>query len=134
VKTFVVHLQDATHQEQIDGVVSFVGQDRSGSFGILADHQRMMTMLSFGLSRYRTTDDVWHYVALPGGLLYFLDNVLTLSTRRYIRDDDSTRISRALEEQLFAEEESLRTVKESLSHLEEEMFRRLWRMGRGELA
>lgn len=134
MKTFVIHLQDATHHEQIDGVVSFVGQDRSGSFGILADHQRTMTMLSFGLSRYRTTDDVWHYIALPGGLLYCVDNLLTVSTRRYIRDDDITRISRALEEQLVAEEESLRTVKESLSHLEEEMFKRLWRMGRGELA
>ena len=134
LKPFVVHLQDATHHEQIDGVVSFVGQDRSGSFGILADHQRMMTIVSFGLSRYRTTDDVWHYIALPGGLLYFVENVLTLSTRRFIRDDDAARITQVLEEQLVKEEESLRTVKESLSHLEEEMFKRLWQMGRGELA
>ena len=134
LKPFVIHLQDATHHDQIDGVVSFVGRDRSGSFGILADHQRMMTVVSFGLSRYRTTDGAWHYIALPGGLLHFVENLLTVSTRRYIRDDDAARITQLLEDQLVMEEENLRTVKESLSHLEEAMFKRLWQMSRGELA
>ena len=132
MKPFVLHLQDSTRYERIDEVVSFVGQDDSGLFGILADHARMMTVLSFGLARYRTADDRWHYLAIPRALLYCLDNNLYLSTRRYIRDDEYSRISQALEEQLVTEEAELRSIKESVHRLEEEMFRRLWRMGRGE--
>ena len=41
-------------------VTSFVGQDDSGLFQDLADHIRMMTVLAFGLARYRTTDDRSH--------------------------------------------------------------------------
>lgn len=134
MKPFMLHLQDATHSERIDQVVSFVGQDDSGLFGILADHARMVTVLSFGLARYRTRDDRWHYLAVPRALLYCVDNNLYLSTRRYIRDDEYARISQALEEQLVAEEAELRTIKESVHRLEEAMFRRLWRMGRGEQA
>ena len=132
VKPFVLHLQDSTRYERIDQLVSFVGQDDSGLFGILADHARMMTVLSFGLARYRTADDRWHYLAVPRALLYCLDNNLYLSTRRYIRDDEYSRISQALEEQLVTEEAELRSIKESVHRLEEEMFRRLWRMGRAE--
>ena len=134
MKAFVLHLQDATHYERIDQVVSFVGQDDSGLFGILGDHERMMTVLAFGLARYRTTDDRWHFVAVPRGLLYCVDNNLYLSARRYIRDDEYARISQALEEQLVEEETELRSIKESVHRLEEEMFKRLWRMGRGEYA
>lgn len=134
MKAFVLHLQDATHYERIDQVVSFVGQDDSGLFGILGDHERMMTVLAFGLARYRTTDDRWHFLAVPRGLLYCVDNNLYLSARRYIRDDEYARISQALEEQLVEEETELRSIKESVHRLEEEMFKRLWRMGRGEYA
>jgi len=134
MKSFVLHLQDATRYERIDQVVSFVGQDDSGLFGILADHVRMMTVLAFGLARYRTTDDRWHFLAVPRGLLYCLNNNLYLSSRRYIRDDEYARISQALEEQLVAEETELRSIKDSVHRLEEEMFKRLWRMGRGEYA
>ena len=130
MKPFVLHLQDATHYERVDQVVSFVGQDDSGLFGILADHARMMTVLSFGLARYRTRDNRWHYLALPRALLYCVDNNLYLSTRRYIQDDEYARISQALEEQLVGEETELSSIKESVHRLEEEMFRRLWRMGR----
>jgi len=134
MKSFVLHLQDTTHYERIDQVLSFVGQDDSGLFGILADHARMMTVLAFGLARYRTADDCWHFLAVPRALLYCVDNNLYLSARRYIRDEDYGRISQALEEQLIAEETELRSIKESVHRLEEEMFKRLWRLGREEHA
>lgn len=134
MKSFVLHLQDTTRYERIDRVLSFVGQDDSGLFGILANHERMMTVLAFGLARYRTADDCWHFLAVPRALLYCVDNNLYLSTRRYIRDDDYGRISQALEEQLIAEETKLRSIKESVHRLEEEMFKRLWRLGREEQA
>ncbi len=129
---FALLLQDATHLERVDEVTSFVGWDESGSFGLLAGHERFMTVLSWGLARFQTMDEQWHYLALPGGLLYFRDNTARISTRRFVRDHDLDRISRTLEEQLSVEEEGLRSVKQSLSRLEEEMFKRLWQIGRGQ--
>ena len=134
MKPFALVVQDATHIERFDHVVSFVGWDDSGSMGILADHERFMTVLSWGLARFQTLDGAWQYLALPGGLLYFVENTATICTRRFLRDDDADRISLALEEQLSVEEDNLRAMKQSLSRLEEEMFKRLWRIGRGEFA
>ncbi len=127
---FVLHLQSATQYERIEHVTSFIGEDASGSFGIMAGHRRMMTPLLFGLARFRTMDNDWEFLALPGALLYFTDNELFLNTRRYLRDRDCTRITQALDEQLRTEETALRQVKESLHRLEEEMFKRLWSLGR----
>jgi F-type H+-transporting ATPase subunit epsilon len=130
MKQFVLHLQSATQYERIEDVTVFVGQDATGSFGIMAGHERMMTSIHFGLARFRTGNGEWQFLALPGGLLYLVDNELFLNTRRYLRDRECTRITRALDEQLHTEEASLRQVKESLHRLEEEMFKRLWDLGR----
>jgi F-type H+-transporting ATPase subunit epsilon len=111
-------------------VASFIGRDRTGSFGILAGHARMMTALVFGLARFRKTDATWEYLALPGGLLYMVDNELFIGTRRYLRGPDAEQMSRALEAQLLVEEESLWTLKESLRRMEETLFKHLWRMKR----
>lgn len=128
---FVLHLQSATQYERIERLTMFVGEDASGSFGILAGHHRMMTSLLFGLARFRIDEDEWHFLALPWGVLYFVENELFLNTRRYLRGTDYTEITKVLEEQLRSEETSLRDLKESLHHLEEEMFKRLWSLGRG---
>jgi len=132
VKAFRLRLQDATRTEEIAGVSSFVGEDASGSFGILAGHSRMLTALLIGLARFRVGEGAWRYLAVPGAVLYFQDNVLTLSTRRYLLDDDYRRISQALQQQLLAEEEQLHTMKASLHRMEEAMLRRLWKIGRRE--
>jgi F-type H+-transporting ATPase subunit epsilon len=122
---FSLHLQSATQYEEIAEVTSFVGEDDSGSFGIQAGHARMMASLRFGLARYRCGEQPWQYLALPGALLYFVDNRLFLNTRRYVRDDDYARINAALREQLHREETGLRVIKESLRRMEEEMLKRL---------
>ena len=127
---FTMHVQSAAQYERIEGVTSFVGEDESGSFGIRARHERMTTALSYGLARYQLQQGVWRYLAFPGGILYFVNNELYISTRRFLHDADYERISAGLLEQLLREEEGLRTIKESLHRLEQEMFRRLWQMGR----
>ncbi|PSW04453.1 F0F1 ATP synthase subunit epsilon [Photobacterium lipolyticum] len=132
MKAFTLRLQDATHSEEIVDVSSFTGEDDSGSFGILADHARFMTILSVGIARYRIGDGSWKYLAVPGGVIYFHNNILTLCTYRYLLDDDYMRISQALQQQLLAEEEKLQTLKESLHHMEEEVFKRLWEIGKKE--
>ena len=128
MKSFTLRLQDATHSEDIAGVTSFVGEDASGSFGILAGHARMMASLMIGLARFRSGENAWQYLALPGAVLYFHDDVLTLSTRHYLRDTDYIRVSEALQKQLLAEEEKLHIMKKSLRRMEEEVFKRLWEM------
>lgn len=130
MKPFTLRLQDASRAMEITGVTSFVGEDASGSFGILAGHARLITSLIIGLARFRIGESAWHYLALPGAVLYFHDNVLTLSTRHFMLDADYMRISQALQQQLLAEEEKLHTMTTSLHRMEEAMLKRLWDMGR----
>jgi len=133
MKTFTLKLLDATRSEQIPDVVSFVGEDASGSFGLLAGHSRFLTSLVIGLARFRLAGSDWKYLALPGAVAYFRDDILTVSTRRFLMDEDYMRISEALQQQLMAEEEKLHATKESLRRMEESILKRLWQMGRKDL-
>jgi len=130
MKSFILLLQDAAHTKQYEGITSFVGEDASGSFGILPDHARIMTSLVMGLARFRIVDEDWQYIATPGALLYFQDNQLVLCCRHFLIDSDYTRISIALEEQLLEEESQLHNQKQSLRRMEEEVLKRLWEIGR----
>jgi len=130
MNTFDLQLYDSRQGQRIEGVSSFVGEDESGSFAILAHHARFMTVLSFGLARYRCGDNgAWQYLALPGALLYFAENTLTLFCRHFLVDSDYEQISRRLEEELLAEEEELQEVKESLKRMEEAMLKQMWELG-----
>ena len=120
---FTLALQDAAHTKRINDVTSFVGED---AFGILAGHVRMMTSLVFGLARFRIDRNPWQYLALPGAVLYFRDNELSISTRHYLIDGDYERISSILQEQFVAEETELHAMKMSLHQMEEQLLKRLW--------
>lgn len=128
---FVLHLQSATRYQQVADVVSFVAQDASGSFGIQAHHARALTCLVFGLARYRTNESDWHYVALPGGVLYFRDNELFVNCRQFALGENFDAVSTALRDEIAAEERQLDALRRSLQQLEEQMFKRLWDMQRG---
>ncbi|MBX3616311.1 F0F1 ATP synthase subunit epsilon [Nitrosomonas sp.] len=133
MKSFALHIQSATQYTLVEELTCFVGADSSGSFGILSGHARMITALNYGLARYRLQNDEWRYLAFPGGILYFVNNQLYISTRRYLSDPDYQRISTELLEQLLVEETQLKKIKDSLRQLEQEMFRRLWQMERSEI-
>lgn len=126
MKGFVLHLHSATQSERIEGVVSFVGEDASGAFGILPGHERMVASVVFGLARFRLPDEPWQYLALPGAVLHFTDNELFLATRRFVRDHDHKRISATLRQELATEEEKLAGMRDSVRKLEAQMLRRLW--------
>ena len=130
MNALTLELRSATQHERIAGVASFVGEDDSGSFGILPAHARMVTALTYGLARYRGDGGAWVYVAIPGGVLYVRNNELFVSARRYFKDADYTRISGVLLNELLAEERDLRATRESLDRLEREMFRRLRELAR----
>lgn len=130
MSTFVLHLQSGSQYERIADVVSFVGADESGSFGLMAGAERTITCIGMGLARFRTADGGWHYLATPGAVLYFVANALYINTRRYLYDRDYTRISATWQAQLQAEEDKLRSVTESVNRLDDEMLKRLWSLQR----
>lgn len=127
---FVLRLQSALQSDQIDSVISFVGEDASGSFGILAGHARIITCLKYGLCWFRHENDAVEYLALPGGILYFNENILTISMRHYLRSSDYQTMVAALDQELRQEEENLRSMKESIQRLDEEMLKHLWELKR----
>jgi len=130
MKAFELIVQDSSGRQTFTDVSSFVGEDASGSFGIQAGHARMVTVLVVGLARFRSGERPWQYLAMPGAVLYFCDNKLSLSTRRCLVSEDYGQISAALREQLLAEEARLHQMKESLHRMEEEVLKRLWEITR----
>ena len=131
MSAFAVHLYAADSYERIDDAVSFVGEDSSGSFGLLAHHERFMTVLAFGLARITLEDGSRQFLGFPGGLAYFIDNTLRISTRRYLRDTNVERITEALTRELLEEEAALQLMRRKLERLEAEMLKRLAHIGRG---
>ena len=129
---FTVHLQSATQYARLENVQSFVARDASGAFGLMARHERMMTALAYGMARLREAGGPWRYVALPGGLAYFVDGELFVSTRRFVLGEDFDAVAAAVERTLQAEDQALRSLKESVARLEREMVRRLWSLGGSE--
>jgi F-type H+-transporting ATPase subunit epsilon len=129
MKGFDMEVCGAGRTLQVPGVISFIGEDASGGFGLQAGHGRFMTLLEFGLARYRTAGAHWQYLALPGALLEFAGNRLWIGTRRFIVDSDYSRISRLLQDQLRAEERAMAETKTSLRRMEEALLRRLWQLG-----
>ncbi len=120
---FGLHLCAADSYELIEGVAAFTAEDASGSFGLKARHERFMTILGFGLARLTLADGSRQYLGLPGGLLYFVDNQLRISTRRYLRGSDAAAIAAALTRELLEEEQALQQTRRKLQRLEAEMQR-----------
>jgi len=127
---FTLHLQAATKYEKVNNVTSFVGKDLAGQFGIMANHERLVTTLDFGLIKYKTNNGLWIYIALPGGVLHFINNELFISTRQYFIDENYERISDVLENDIRSEESKVKNIRQSLHKMEQEMFKRLWEVGR----
>ena len=125
---FTLQLQGATESVKFEQVSTFVGNDASGSFGILPGHARFMSALSEGLARFRVRNQHWQYIALPGALLYFHENSLSINCQYYLLDDDYQRISQTLQQHLSDEQDNLRNIKKSLFQMEEEVLKRLWKI------
>jgi F-type H+-transporting ATPase subunit epsilon len=130
MNSFILNLFDASHEQRIDGVTSFIGEDASGCFGIQAQHARFMTTLVFGLSRFRLSTDEWRYLALPGAVAYFDNNELTISTLHFLIDTDFNRISQLLEQHTLVEEETVHASKESFHLMEQAMLKRILALNR----
>jgi F-type H+-transporting ATPase subunit epsilon len=130
MKTFCLHLISMTRSESIADVVRFTGRDAAGSFGILANAYRRMTVLAFGLAHFQNASGQVEYLALPGGLLHFVENELRIATTNFVRSSGLEEISAALDRQLRQEEAELRDIKQSLHRLDEEIMKRMYELKR----
>ena len=128
MNTFRVQLLATDRGQAIEDVASFVGEDSSGSFGLMAHHLRFMTVLGFGLARLHLGDGTRLYLGLPGGLLYFVGNELRISTRRYQAGTDAAAIAGTLAQEMLAEEQALALTRQKLHRLEAEMLHRMARL------
>lgn len=126
---FTLLIASATRQAQFDDVISFVGSDASGQFGLMAGHVPMATVLDFGLARFRcTTHEGWRFLALPGGTLRFARNVLAIAARSYVVGEDLATVRTTLDEQLAREAGHRTDLRHNLDQLENALIDRLWRM------
>lgn len=131
MRTFTVHLASPSRLDRIDGVASATARDASGSFGILPGACRRLSALVYGLATFRKADGTIEYLAAAGGVLYFQGDALRISTTNYIRIANIREIPEVLDQRLRRQEDSIREIKDSLHQLDEEMLKRLARMGRG---
>ena len=130
MNAYHLRLMSPTKLEQIDGIVSFIAKDSSGSFGILANACRRLTALSFGMASLKKRDGSVEYLALPGGVLYFSGNVLKIATTSFVRSLSIDEISVALDKKIRVEEDSIQEIKRSLHRLDDEILRRISAMSR----
>jgi F-type H+-transporting ATPase subunit epsilon len=130
MKTFRLHLLSMTRAESFPDVVRFSGRDAAGSFGILANACRRITVLTFGLAHFQHASGETEYLALPGGILYFVDNELRIAATHFVRSAGLEEVSAALDRQVRAQESELREIKRSLHRLDEEMMKRMYELKR----
>jgi F-type H+-transporting ATPase subunit epsilon len=102
--------------------------EASGSFGILAGREPLVTVLSWGACRYRTRDEAAHYLAVPGGALFFRNGVLRIVTPRCVLGDDYAEILNTLDTRMRAETEEKGEVRRMLRELDRELLSRLTAM------
>lgn len=125
---FTLQLASATRQARFDDVISFVGTDASGRFGLMADHVPMATVLDPGLARFRSAAGAWHYLALPGGTLHFGDKLLAIATRSFVVGDELSTVRAQLDAELEREEKQRGALRHNLDQLEKTLAHRLWKL------
>lgn len=134
MKTFTVHLQSPSLYERIESVTAFQGIDQSGSFGIWPGHERMMTVLTSGIAALKLNGQKPQYLGLAEGVLYYTNNELSISTRKYLRDSDYTNLAQVLKTTLQEEEANRLATRKNIRDMEEALLKQLLKLsGRNSL-
>jgi F-type H+-transporting ATPase subunit epsilon len=125
VKSFALTLRDSRGQDDFAAVRQFIAADDSGSFGVLAGHAHLVAVLRYGLARFCDDGGVWRYLALPGGVLRFADNLLTVSTVRYFLGTDPDALCEELAAEMAQIDSEVSAAQAMLSEIEHSLLRRL---------
>lgn len=134
MNSFRLVIQDMNQQWSSETVLSFIGRDGSGSFGIQARHETFVTCLRPGLARFCCVGVGWHYLAQPGAVVLFSGNELRLSTTQFILSDDRDAVVNQMDAEWGAAEQMLRSNKRNIVQIEQALARKLWEMSRRDRA
>lgn len=125
MKTFGLTLIDTAELTCFERIVQFIGADDGGSFGILAGHAHTVALLRYGLARFVDDSGVWRYLAMPGGVLRFADNQLTVTTVRYFLGMDRDAICADLDAAMQQTDSEVHRSRAALSEIEHSLVKRL---------
>jgi len=125
MKHFALSILDSRGNDHFAEVRQFIGADTSGSFGILAGHIHLVAVLDYGLARFCDNKGVWRYLALPGGVLRFIDNRLTICTVRYFLGDDRDRICKLMADELSKADSEIHSSRATMAEIERSLLQRI---------
>lgn len=128
MNSFTIYLQSITKEEQIHNVMSFVSEDDSGKYGVMANHCRMLTNIKIGMSKITYTNFTTEYLALASGIIYFTNNKLYINTKNYTRSDDYYKLVEILNTQLKSEDQAIKNINETIERVDEMVLKRLWEL------
>ena len=132
MKTFALELINSLQSQTFGNVTHFIGADNSGSFGILAGHAPLVAVLRYGLARFLDENGSWLYVALPGGVLRFTKNRLTVTSAHYFLGADRDKLAQQLAEAMQAEDLDVHNARATLARIDQALMRRLAELGQTE--
>lgn len=124
MKTFRLSVTCATQQYEAEHVIHFVGSDASGSFGLLPDAEAVLTVLPFGMVRFQTEDQLWHYLAVPEAVLHFSANHLRLTTSNFILGESRQQMVQLLDEGARSKQSAARKAHLTVRQLDQALIRR----------
>lgn len=130
MKTFSLELAFSRQIQTFERVTQFIGADKSGSFGILARHAPLVVVLRYGLARFEVEDENWYYAALPGGVLRFADNRLSLTGVHGFLGQDRDALAQQLADAMAAEDSDIHQARQTLAKIEQSLMRRLAELGK----
>ena len=138
MRTFRLELLDSQGADRFAAVRQFIATDASGSFGIQAGHEPMVAVLRYGLARFEDEGEQWHYAALPGGVLRFAGNCLTVATVHYFLGQERDTLLQQLTAEMARTDSDIARARTTLTEIEHSLLRRLGEMAgqtsAGELA
>ena len=125
MNTFHLSLLDSAGADRFEQIRQFIGADGSGAFGLLAGHEPLVVALRYGLARFEDDRGIWRYVALPGGILRFKDNVLSVATVRYFLGDEPAVLVQQLESEMAQDDSELSAARLTMAKIDRSLVRRL---------
>lgn len=128
MKTFACELLDHRGGEHFEAR-QFIAADASGSFGLLAGHAPLVAVLRYGLARFEDAGGSWHYLALPGGVLRFAGNRLSLATVRYFLGAERASLCEALAAEMARADSDVAAARVTLAKIEHSLLHRLSELG-----
>lgn len=132
MNNFRVQVQGIEEYWSADNIVSVVGSDASGRFGIQAGHEFFITSLQPGLIRLCDDKGQWFYLAQPGAVLVFEHGQLNIACTEFMRGADAEQLLNQLEKNWLQQDQDLHAAKSSILQVEQTLARKLWQMNRQE--